>query len=228
MAIRGRSNPLALAVLTLLHERPMHPYEMSSTLRERGKEDSIKLNFGSLYSVIESLHKRGLITTREVVRSGRRPERTVYAITEAGVTEMTDWLSDLVARPVKEFPQFEAALSLLPVLPLEDAIRLLENRLRRQSEVVQTGDAVLADARNQGLPRLLLIEAEFKQALLKAEIEYIRTLVDELRSGELTGVDFWRRMDALRSSGLSREEVSAKVAEMIKEEATWLEEHGND
>ncbi|NJC68737.1 PadR family transcriptional regulator [Planosporangium thailandense] len=228
MASRGRTNPLALAVLTLLYERPMHPYEMSSTLRERGKEDSIKLNYGSLYSVIESLRKRGLVTTQEVVRSGRRPERTVYALTAAGKAEMIDWLSDLVAQPVKEFPQFEAALSLLPTLPLEDAIRLLESRLRRQTDIMQTGDAMLANARDQGFPRLLLIESEFRQALLKAEIRYIRTLVDELKSGELTGVDFWRRMDELRNSGLPREEVAARVADMIKEGTTWLDGHSND
>nr|WP_277349629.1 PadR family transcriptional regulator [Planosporangium thailandense] len=212
----------------MLYERPMHPYEMSSTLRERGKEDSIKLNYGSLYSVIESLRKRGLVTTQEVVRSGRRPERTVYALTAAGKAEMIDWLSDLVAQPVKEFPQFEAALSLLPTLPLEDAIRLLESRLRRQTDIMQTGDAMLANARDQGFPRLLLIESEFRQALLKAEIRYIRTLVDELKSGELTGVDFWRRMDELRNSGLPREEVAARVADMIKEGTTWLDGHSND
>ena len=63
----------------------MHPYEISTTLRTRGKEHSIKLNYGSLYSVVESLQKHGLITSRETTREGRRPERTVYEITAAGV-----------------------------------------------------------------------------------------------------------------------------------------------
>src|SRR5438067_9744544 len=109
MAKRRISNPLALAVLALLAERPMHPYEMSSTLRERAKEESIKLNYGSLYSVVESLQRHKLIDVHEVVREGRRPERTVYAITEAGRTELVDWLSELLALPVKEYTQFEAA-----------------------------------------------------------------------------------------------------------------------
>ena len=85
MTRRRVSNPLALAVLSCLNERPMHPYEISTTLRSRGKEQSIKLNYGSLYSVVESLHKHGLITPRETTREGRRPERTVYEITAAGV-----------------------------------------------------------------------------------------------------------------------------------------------
>ena len=106
------SNPLALAVLTLPHERPMHPYEMSTTLRERRKEESIKLNYGSLYAIVAGLEKHGLVEVREVMREGNRPERTVYGITEAGKAEMIGWLTDLVSIPAKEFPQFEAALSL--------------------------------------------------------------------------------------------------------------------
>src|SRR5689334_3182034 len=139
MAKRRISNPLALAVLALLVERPMHPYEMSSTLRERAKEESIKLNYGSLYSVVESLQRHKLIDVHEVVREGRRPERTVYEITDAGRTELVDWLSELLALPVKEYTQFEAALSLLPVLPPESVLQLLQTRrMRLDVEMVGT------------------------------------------------------------------------------------------
>ncbi len=111
---RGRSNNLALAVLSCLYERPMHPYEVSQTLRTRAKDESIKLNFGSLYSVVESLEKRGFIVARETVREGKRPERTIYEITDAGKRELIDWLSELVSVPVKEYLSFEAALVVAP------------------------------------------------------------------------------------------------------------------
>src|ERR1700739_413353 len=126
---RPFSNPLALAVLVLLYERPMHPYEMASTLRERRKEDSIKLNYGSLYTVIEQLLREKCIAVREIVKEGRRPEKTVYELTAAGEAELTDWMRELVSSPVKEYPQFEAALSLLPALPPEEVSALLEIRL---------------------------------------------------------------------------------------------------
>src|SRR3954468_4265758 len=87
IAKRGVSNPLALAVLACLWERPMYPYEMTTTMRERGKEDSIRLNFGSLYSVIKSLEKNGYIGVAQTEREGNRPERVVYAITETGRRE---------------------------------------------------------------------------------------------------------------------------------------------
>jgi len=98
MTRRRVSNPLALAVLGCLIERPMHPYEISTTLRSRGKQNSIKLNYGSLYSVVEALQKHGLICSRETTRTGRRPERTVYEITPAGITEFEEWLAEREAR----------------------------------------------------------------------------------------------------------------------------------
>src|ERR1700738_621392 len=108
-APRTRSNPLGLAVLACLYERRMHPYEVAQTLRSRAKHESIRLNYGSLYSVVDSLEKRGLIVAVETVREGRRPERTIYQLTDTGARELIDWLTDLVAIPTKEDLQFEAA-----------------------------------------------------------------------------------------------------------------------
>jgi len=99
MAPNNRSNPLALAVLSCLYERPMHPYEVAQTLRHRAKHESIKLNYGSLYNVVEGLEKRGFIRVTETVREGRRPERTIYEITETGSREFIDWLSALITTP---------------------------------------------------------------------------------------------------------------------------------
>ena len=112
------ANPLALAVLVLLFERPMHPYEMAATLKERHNGESIKLRYGSLYTVIELLVREGFIVPKETSREGRRPERTVYMLTPVGEVEMRDWLADLIGNPAKEYPRFEAALSLMPALRL--------------------------------------------------------------------------------------------------------------
>ncbi len=91
----GQSNPLALAVLVLLCERPMHPYEIAATLRMRHAEGSIKMRYGSLYTVIEGLERDSLVAVKEIVRDGRRPERTVYQITTAGQERMRAWLREL-------------------------------------------------------------------------------------------------------------------------------------
>lgn len=228
MASRRMTNPLALAVLTLLSERPMHPYEMSSTLRERQKEASIKLNYGSLYSVVESLQKTGLIEAQETVRQGRRPERTVYAITEAGLRRMVDWLSDLLARPAKEFTQFEAALSLMPTLPPDDVVTLLQQRLGALVLQQKAARSMLDEATAGNFPRIFLIESEYAVALADAEIAFVRSLLGELREGTFDGLAVWQRIHELRDAGLSPDEVDATVSEEFKEELSGLQQFTTD
>jgi DNA-binding PadR family transcriptional regulator len=153
----------------LLFERPMHPYEMGLTMKQRHKEDSIKLRYGSLYTVIDTLLARGFISARGVARDGRRPERTVYEITEAGREELRAWMADLIGEPVKEYPQFEAALCLLPVLPPDEALALLRQRLTRIENKVGELEAESADPAVQNLPPLFLVENEYRLALVKAD-----------------------------------------------------------
>lgn len=193
MARPSRSNPLALAVLTCLYEKPMHPYEISQTLRERGVDRSVRLNFGSLYSVVASLEKVGHVRAGEKVREGKRPERTTYEITDAGTEAMTEWLSELVASPVKEYLQFEAGLALLGGLHPDRALELLRQRVETLDEQIERDHAEATGAmRDMGLPRLFLLEWEYQDALQRAELEWLRQLVADFESGELGGLAEWR------------------------------------
>ena len=191
MTKRKVSNPLALAVLACLFERPMHPYEMASTMRERGKDQSIKLNYGSLYTVVEALQQNGLIVAQETEREGRRPERTVYRLTDAGRMELIDWVSELLSRPAKEYTRFEAGLSLAGVLPPEDIIALLTQRCVNLELEISQGRALLQLVQDRGLQRIHVIESEYALAMREAELVWTRNLVQEIRSGELGDLDEW-------------------------------------
>jgi len=189
---RKVSNPLALAVMALLFERPMHPYEMVSTMRERGKHESVKLRYSSLYSVVEALVREGLIVPRETVREGRRPERTVYGFTEAGRVEFLAWLRELLGEPMKEYTQFAAGLSFLAALSPEEAAGLLRERVGRLEEEVGRRRSAADALMKQGLPRLFLVEDEHELILREAELEWVRELVLEIEAGTLGGVRQWR------------------------------------
>ena len=192
MSRAARSNPLALAVLVCLYERPMHPYEIAQTLRSRAKQESVRLNYGSLYGVVDSLERRHLIRATETVREGRRPERTVYAITDEGAREMTDWLSELLAAPVKEFPHFMAGLSFLGALPPEEALEALRQRttaLEVRLAHLRGEQTVAADL---GLPRLFRLEGEYEERLVDAELDFVRQLIKEIDNGSIEGLDAWR------------------------------------
>jgi DNA-binding PadR family transcriptional regulator len=197
------SNPLALAVLALLFERPMHPYEMGVILRQRHKEESIKLRYGSLYTVIDLLLRRGLIAARETERDGKRPERTVYEITAAGRDELHAWMTDLIAEPVKEYPQFEAALCLLPILPPDEALALLRQRLTRIAAKAAELEAHFGLPELKNLPPLFLIESEYRLALLKAERHFVADFIKRIESG-WGPLDLWRGIHDDREATMAR------------------------
>ena len=203
MASRRKvSNPLALAVMALLYERPMHPYEMVTVMRERGKHESVRLRYSSLYSVVSALEREGLIVPKETVREGRRPERTVYEITDAGREEFLTWLRDLLREPVKEYTQFAAGLSYLPGLPPEEAMALLEERVSRLE--AETGEmrSRLDDAREQyDLPRLFVVESEHELMLREAELEWVRGIIKDMETGALGSLSEWRSLLAERDEG---------------------------
>jgi len=170
----------------------MHPYEVAQTLRSRAKHESVRLNYGSLYAVVESLEKRGFIRAGETVREGRRPERTVYAVTDAGVRELTDWLTELVAAPVKEYPHFMAALSFLPALDIGDALDALRQRAMAIEMRLAQLRGVLRAAGDAGLPRLFELEAEYEERLMETELDFVVALIKDIEDGSLEGIEMWR------------------------------------
>jgi DNA-binding PadR family transcriptional regulator len=186
MAPRKRSNLLALAVLSLLTERPMHPYEMAAMMRQRGLASTVKLNFGALYAVIETLHRLALIVPMETRRQGRHPERTIYATTEAGRAEFFDWLRVLIRTPAIEYTQFVAGLALIAHLSPLEAIALLEDRMHSLSEKIQEQHSDLETGKQRGVDRLFLIEDEYRLAQLESERGWIQKLIGEIREGTLT------------------------------------------
>jgi DNA-binding PadR family transcriptional regulator len=202
------NNPLALAVLACLTEHPMHPYEMAATMRERGKDQSIKLNYGALYTVVEALQQHKLIVAQETERAGRRPERTVYRLTDAGRLELIDWISELISSPLKEFTRFEAGLSLIPVLPPEDAAALLTQRCTFLETEIFQERSLLQLAVQRGVQRLNLIEGEYLLAMHEAELAWTRTFVEAIKSGTVEGITEWaafHRAEVLRENKRSQE-----------------------
>jgi DNA-binding PadR family transcriptional regulator len=186
--------PLALAVMNLLMERPMHPYEMKLKMKERGHDQVIRLKGGSIYDTVERLEEGGFITSQAPSREGRRPERTVYAITETGRDEITAWLREMLAQPVNEYPQFAAALAFFAALDKEEVVRLLRVRTAfLESQIAGTEKGLENWTKTMGIPRLFLIEAEYGVAMNRAELEWVRRLIQDIEDGKLwlTHEDMW-------------------------------------
>lgn len=187
---RKVANLMALAVLATVVQRPMHRYEMASVMRARGKDRDMDIKWGSLYTVVQNLERNGYLETIGVTRQGARPERTVYQITDAGRDELVAWTRELVSEPEAEHTRFVAGLSVLAVLAPQDVIDLLRTRLQRLTETVGTLTAQLQQASH--VPRLFLIEDEYRIAMTQAEADWVQSLLDELTAGTFPHLDAWR------------------------------------
>jgi DNA-binding PadR family transcriptional regulator len=188
---RKVANLMALAVLATVVQRPMHRYQMASVMRARGKDRDMDIKWGSLYTVVQNLERYGYLEPIGVTRQGARPERTVYQITDAGRDELVAWTRELIAEPEAEHTRFIAGLSVLAVLTPQDVTDLLRGRLERLTETSEALHRQLEEASD--VPRLFLIEDEYRLAMTRAEADWTRSLLDELSTGIFPHLDVWRR-----------------------------------
>lgn len=177
---RKVGNLLALAVLSYLTRAPMHPYELSRALRDNDDVRSIRFNHGSLYMVVQQLAKAGYIVEQETTRAGQRPERTVYAPTDAGRNELRDWLRELVEEPQHEYPHFVAALSLIAAIPPSEVVALLGNRLGRLAELRAEIRDLIDTTIAKDVHPLFLVEEDYRLALLDAESVFVEQFIERI------------------------------------------------
>ena len=189
---RKVANLMALAVLATVVQRPMHRYEMASVMRARGKDRDMDIKWGSLYTVVQNLEKNGFLEPIGVTRQGARPERTVYQITDTGRRELVEWTRELIADPQPEHTRFVAGLSVLAALAPRDVIDALRVRLQRLTESITAQRAAFAAAAVE-VPRLFLVEDEYRIAMTEAEADWTRSLFDELSAGTVPHVSAWQK-----------------------------------
>ena len=190
-----KRSPVALAVLAMLYEAPMHPYRMQRLIKERGKDEVINVTQrASLYQTIQRLERDGLISAQQTIRDDRRPERTVYEITASGRALALQWLRQILSTPAAEYPEFPAAISFLPLLTPDDALQQFAARATAIEAELARMDEGLQQAAN--VPRLFLLEYEYLRAARVTELAWVKSVSEDLRAGRLTWNEAWLRQVA--------------------------------
>ncbi|MGK8522344.1 PadR family transcriptional regulator [Nocardia asteroides] len=177
--------PLAIAVLALLEERPMHPYEMFQTLIARREDKLVKVRPGSLYHTVARLADQELVRAEGVDRAGNRPERTTYRITGRGRDALRNRIAEIVRRPVPEYPIFPVALGELHNLPKPETLSLLRERIRVLETELADTNLLIAWAEEHGVPRRYWIALPYLRAMLAAELAWVVEFTAELDSGAI-------------------------------------------
>jgi DNA-binding PadR family transcriptional regulator len=184
---------LGLIVLWQLFEKPLHVYGMQKLLQAEGKDRVVNVRSrASLYQTIERLVRFELVEVSETVRVAGYPDRIVYAITDRGREVARDWLREMLRTTGEDYPEFIAAVSLLFGLPPEDARAQLEQREQSLAAELADTEAAIAGA-PAGLPRLFLLEEEYRKTLLEAQLAWLRGVIADLRDGRLDWNEQWLR-----------------------------------
>ncbi|MEV6774201.1 PadR family transcriptional regulator [Nocardia sp. NPDC051030] len=202
---RKVSNLMALAVLSVLATQPMHRYEIAAKLHAWGKDKDMAIKWGSLYTVVDNLTKAGFVEITGSERDGARPERTIYRITPSGHDELADWTRELIATPMVEQRPFRAGLSVLSVLPPDEVVELLTQRITQLEATITEYRAQMA-ALTGSLPRLFMVEDDYELTILEAETTWTRSLRDALADGSFPDLESWRRWH--RDGGIAPSEIT--------------------
>jgi DNA-binding PadR family transcriptional regulator len=188
-AAKQALTPLAMAILELLHEKPMHPYEMTQLMRHRRVDYRVKLRPGSLYHTVERLEGQGFIEVVDTQRQGRRPERTVYAMTEQGRDTFANQVRDMLASPADEYPQYPVALSAASELDQDDVVEQLKMRVINLKARVAADEVVIGQVLEKDLPTMYWIDYAFTHHQRKSELDWTEQLIAGLESGRVSWPD---------------------------------------
>ena len=141
MARRGET--IELAVLGLLHEAPMHGYELRKRLNLMLGWGRV-LSYGSLYPALKKMLRSNLIeeTTASSAAVSRRP-RIVYQLTEQGNAEFERLMCE-VGPTAWEDDNFDIRFAFFGRTDMEIRLRVLEGRRSRLQERLERVQKELA------------------------------------------------------------------------------------
>jgi DNA-binding PadR family transcriptional regulator len=190
MKATERRSALGLVVLVALCEEPMHAYRIHALIKARGKDRVVNVRGrASIYQAIDRLQRLGLITVRESGSVDKRPERRVYEITEQGREAAGHWLKEMLAETGNEFPEFLVGISFLTVLTPEEVQQELAKRAEHRRAEADALDALFEQ--HGEVPRVFMLEEELRRATLRAELGWLESVLDDLRTGRITWNDQW-------------------------------------
>ncbi|MEU3271973.1 PadR family transcriptional regulator [Saccharomonospora sp. NPDC006951] len=198
MSERARPrSPLAMVVLVLLSEDPMHPYRMQQLIKSRRKDDVVNVaRSNSIYQTIDRLLRDGLIEVQEKRMADLGPGRIVYGLTEEGKRTVERWINTMLASPAREFPEFRAVLAMVAGTDPGVVREQLERRAAALAATLAQLEEEMRQAGQFGLPRVLVLENEYAIVVTRAELRWVEQVVADLGSGELAwSVD---QLDELR------------------------------
>jgi DNA-binding PadR family transcriptional regulator len=176
-----------MAVLGLLARHgPQHGYQLRKLIEAQNIDQFSNVQLGSIYATLKRATGEGVVEARGTERGpGRGPARAVYAITEAGRSELLELISRCLVTVEQPERPVDLALHLSSLLPLEAVVGLLGRRIAALEEYDQTL-ARLVDGTvhpSPGVRALIRDIGEHFATINRAEVAWTRQVLARARKG---------------------------------------------
>jgi DNA-binding PadR family transcriptional regulator len=167
---------------------PANGYQLRRELLSWDVENWAHLNPGSIYSMLGTLEKDGLVARHDVTLDSGGRAVAVYTVTQAGVAEHDRMLLDAlrtVPDPGDALP-LRVALNFGPLLPRERYQEAIDARVAALDLAVS---AIMAKERHLReplrVPPHVLQELGLELALVRAQLGWLIEHAAEVRAGEM-------------------------------------------
>jgi DNA-binding PadR family transcriptional regulator len=151
-------------ILALLSRQPAHGYELKQALEQRFDGVLPPLNAGQVYTTLQRLERDGLVAGDRIAQSDR-PNKRVYALTDAGQRAVREWLETPTAG-ARLKDEFFMKLALAGACA--DPQDLIDTQRRTYLQALHDLDRLAANGAADGMARLLIegaalhLEADLK------------------------------------------------------------------
>lgn len=176
MPTNALHSKLSLPTLGLLLEQADHPYGLTSRLNNRYRH--LHASRSSITTLAKSLADADLITPRAPERAGKRPPRTVYDLTDAGIAHMQHRIEEIIRTAPAMDADFVTALAYIGLLSKVLAEDAVDERARRiWQEIGDLKDIPAAIA------EIKMIEVDYWLRMLTSEATWLEEFRDRIESG---------------------------------------------
>ncbi|HOI40771.1 MAG TPA: PadR family transcriptional regulator [Methanobacterium sp.] len=178
-----RISDLETAILGLLYEEPQYGYQLEKTIEGWGMRNWTQIGFSSIYYVLKKLEKKELVESKMEKVEGK-PSRKVFTITDMGRKTLKGQLKSLISWNTKLINPFDLGLAYLNYLEPLEVIECLENYLESTQGRVKFLESSVKTQKELNAPYYVIALFSRPLVSLKAEIEWVRGFIEEIKQNE--------------------------------------------
>ncbi len=167
------------ALLGLLSEGPMYPYQIEQEVQYRDMRSWTELSMSSIYKLLNNLEKKGLVDRSNEISPENRL-RKLFSISAAGRKALQGKLERLLSEPERVRWQFDIGTYNCDLLPPKAVRKALKEYRKGLEKNVKCYEELQQFLQDSGCPGHRLGLATRQVYLLKAEIAWVDDFVAQL------------------------------------------------